>query len=164
MRKLSLSLTMLATTALTAPAFAQGMELPIVDEPLELTIHMHWPRAQGYGVGGDTSQIYPVELAAREMTGIHLIDDTSGKNTKDNNEAMNLLLAKGDLPDIVGGNRIQQPVNEYGPQGAFVPLNDLVAEHAPNIKAWFDARPGLWEAIAAYDGNVYYIPYLPDVK
>ena len=75
MRKLSLSLAMLATTAITAPAFAEGT-LPIVEEPMELTIHMHWPRAQGYGVGGDTSKIYPVEEAARAATNIHLIDQT----------------------------------------------------------------------------------------
>ena len=161
MRKLSLSLAMLATTAITAPAFAQE-DLRIVDEPLELTIHMHWPRAQGYGVGGDASQIYPVEQAAREMTGIHLIDKTSGKNSTDAAEAMNLLLAQGDLPDIVGGNLIQQPVNQYGPEGAFLPLNELVKEHAPNIQAFWDANPELQEAISSYDGNYYYIPYLPD--
>ncbi|WP_197087371.1 hypothetical protein [Pseudorhodobacter wandonensis] len=86
MKKLSVALAILGTTAITAPAFAQE-NLKIVDKPLELTIHMHWPRAQGYGVGGDTTKIYPVETAAREMTGIYLIDKTSGKNTKDNNEA-----------------------------------------------------------------------------
>ena len=57
----NLSLTMLATTALTAaiavPASAES-HLPITEEPLELTIHMHWPRAQGYGPGGDTSKLY----------------------------------------------------------------------------------------------------------
>lgn len=163
MRKLTLATAILTTTALTAPAFAQE-EHRIVDEPLELTIHMHWPRAQGYGPGGDTSKIYPVEEVAREMTGIYLVDKTSGKNTTDNNEAMNLLLAQGNLPDIVGGNRIQQPVNQYGPEGAFLPLNDLIEEHAPNIKAFFDERPELAQAISAYDGNMYYIPYLPDGK
>ena len=56
---------------MTAPAFADG-HLRIVDEPLELTIHMHWPRAQGYGVGGDTSKTIRSKQAAREMTGIHL--------------------------------------------------------------------------------------------
>jgi putative aldouronate transport system substrate-binding protein len=163
MKKLSAALAILGTTAITAPAFAQE-NLKIVDKPLELTIHMHWPRAQGYGVGGDTTKIYPVETAAREMTGIYLIDKTSGKNTKDNNEAMNLLLATGDLPDIVGGNKIQQPVNQYGPEGAFVPLNDLVKEYAPHIQAFWDTHPGLQQAISAYDGNYYYIPYLPDGK
>ncbi|MGJ8605332.1 MAG: extracellular solute-binding protein [Marivita sp.] len=163
MRKLSLTLAMLATTAITAPAFAED-HLRIVDEPLELTIHMHWPRAQGYGVGGDANEIYPVEEAARAMTGVHLVDQTFGKNTKDSGEAMNLLIASGDMPDIVGGHLIQQPVNEFGPQGAFAPLNDLVKEHAPNIQAFWDSHPGLQQAISAYDGNYYYIPYLPDGK
>ena len=40
MRKLSLSLAMLATTAITAPAVAEE-QLPIVEKPLQLTIHMH---------------------------------------------------------------------------------------------------------------------------
>ena len=146
---------------MTAPAFADG-HLPIVDEPLELTIHMHWPRAQGYGVGDDEN--YPVEEAAREMTNIHLIDATAGSNSTDSNEAMNLLIAQGDLPDIVGGHLIQQPVNQFGPEGAFVPLNDLVDEHAPNIQKFWDEHPGLQEAISASDGNYYYIPYLPDGK
>lgn len=163
MRKLSLASAILTTTIISGPVFADE-HLQIVDEPLELTIHMHWPRAQGYGVGGSPNEIYPVEVAAREMTGIHLIDATSGRNTIDNNEAMNLLLAQGNLPDIVGGNRIQQPVNQYGPEGAFLPLNELIEEHAPNIKAFFDERPELMQAIAAYDGNIYYIPYLPDGK
>lgn len=161
MRKLPLLLAILGSTALTAPASADD-HLKIVDTPLELTIHMHWPRAQGYGVGGDVSKVYPVEEVAREMTGISLVDQTAGKNTTDNNEAMNLLLAQGNLPDIVGGNLIKQPVNQYGPEGAFVPLNDLVKEHAPHIQAFWDSHPGLMEAISASDGNYYYIPYLPD--
>lgn len=164
MRKLTLTLAAaLGTTALTVPAFAES-HLPIVDEPLELTIHMHWPRAQGYGVGGSPSEIYPVEKVTRERTGIALKDATAGRNTTDSNEAMNLLLAQGNLPDIVGGHLIQQPVNQYGPEGAFVPLNDLVDEYAPNIKKFWEEHPGLKEAISSYDGNYYYIPYLPDGK
>ncbi len=157
MRNLKLSLTaaVLGSTAMMSPAFADG-HLTIVDEPLELTIHMHWPRSQGY------QEDYPVELAAREMTGIHLIDQTAGANSTDSGEAMNLLLAQGNLPDIVGGHLIRQPVNEYGPQGAFLPLNDLIAEHAPNIQAYFDDHPEVFNSMQAYDGNIYYIPYLPD--
>jgi putative aldouronate transport system substrate-binding protein len=157
MRKLTLPMVLLGACALTGPAQADE-HLRIVDEPLELTIHMHWPRSQGY------DENYPVEQAAREMTGIHLKDATMGRNTTDSSEAMNLLIASGNMPDIVGGHLIQQPLNQYGPQGAFVPLNDLVEEHAPNIKAFWDNNPGLKEAISAYDGNYYYIPYLPDGK
>lgn len=158
MRKLSLIAALSSTTMLAAPALAQESDHKIVDEPLELTIHMHWPRSQGY------QNDYPVEKVASEWTGISLVDKTSGRNTTDNNEAFNLLLAQGDMPDIVGGNRIKDAVNQYGPEGAFVPLNDLIDEHAPNIKAFFEERPELMKAISSWDGNMYYIPYLPDGK
>ncbi|WP_424932410.1 extracellular solute-binding protein [Amaricoccus macauensis] len=157
MKKKLLATAILGTTCLTSAALADE-SLRITDEPLELTIHMHWDRAQGY------NENYPVEQAAREMTGIHLIDATAGKNSTDQREAMSLLLAQGNLPDIVGSQLIKQPVNEFGPQGAFLPLNELIEEHAPNIKAFFDERPELRQAISAYDGNMYYIPYLPDGK
>ena len=45
------------------------------------------------------------------------------------------------IPDIVGSSRIKDFVNQYGPEGAFIPLNDLIEEHAPNIKAYLDERP-----------------------
>ena len=162
MQRVNFTLALLGTAALSTTVLSTSVlaneELKIVDEPLELTIHMHWPRAQGY------NEEYPVEIKAREMTNIHLIEATMGKNTTESEEAMNLLLAAGDMPDIVGGHLIKQPVNEFGPQGAFLPLNELVAEHAPNIQAFWDSHPGLQEAISAYDGNYYYIPYLPDGK
>ena len=157
MRNLALTSVFFMSTTLVAPALADE-HLKITDEPLELTIHMHWPRAQGY------DENYPVELEARKLTGIHLKDKTSGKNVTEYSEAQNLLLASGSLPDIVGGHRIKDFVNQYGPEGAFIPLDDLIEEHAPNIKAFFDERPELRQAISSYDGKLYYIPYLPDGK
>lgn len=157
MRRLTLLSAIMASTALTTttPALAQE-HLQIVDEPLELSIHLHWPRAQRY------DEEWPVELAAREMTNVHLVDATAGSNSTDSIEAFNLLIAQGDLPDIVGGHLIRDRVNRYGPEGAFLPLNDLVAEHAPHIAAFFAERPELQAAISASDGNYYFIPYLPD--
>ncbi len=157
MRKLTYSLAILGTAAMTAPAFAQD-DTKIVDQPMDLTIHFHWARAQGY------DENFPVEKKACELTNICLKDATAGKNSTDSREAMNLLIAQGNMPDIVGGAAIQQPVNQYGPEGAFLPLNDLVKEHAPHIQAYWDAHPDLQKAISSYDGNYYYIPYLPDGK
>ena len=50
--------------------------LRITDEPLELTIHMHWSQAQSY------NEAYPVELEASRITGIRLVDRTIGSDTK----------------------------------------------------------------------------------
>jgi len=162
MRKLTPLAALLTSTFVGAPAFADG-HLRIVDEPLELTIQMNHAR---YPVYNDD---WPVEKAASEMTGITLKNATIGANmrTDENSgkvEASNLMIASGKIPDIVGSSRLKDFVNQYGPEGAFLPLNDLIDEHAPNIKAFLEEKPEIAAAISAADGNMYYIPYLPDGK
>ena len=108
---------------------------------------------------------WPVEQKARELTNVHLLDVTVGSNmrTDENSgktEVLNLMLASGEIPDIVGSSRIKDFVNQYGPEGAFLPLNDLIDEHAPNLKKFFEEKPEIASAISAADGKMYYIPYL----
>jgi|TARA_B100001105_G_scaffold240319_1_gene218875 putative aldouronate transport system substrate-binding protein len=152
-------------TAFVNTALAAGEHM-IVSAPLELTIQMNHKRYPVY------NEQWPVEIQARKMTGIHLINDTVGANLRGGDsggasgktEALNLMLATGTIPDIVGSSKIKDFVNQYGPEGAFLPLNDLIEEHAPNLKAFFEDRPEIASAISAADGNMYYIPYLPDGK
>lgn len=166
MRTLSITTALLMGTTLAttlgAPAFADG-HLKITDEPLELSIQMNHARYPVY------EESWPVEQAARAMTNIHLKDVTVGANMRtDENtgktEALNLMLATGEIPDIVGSSRLKDFVNQYGPEGAFLPLNDLIAEHAPHMAAFFKSRPEIASAISAADKKMYYIPYLPDGK
>ncbi len=162
MRNIPLISALLLSTGLSVPALADG-HLQIVDEPLELEIQMNHKRYPRY------DEAWPVEQAARAMTNIHLVDVTVGSNlrTDENSgktEVLNLMLASGKIPDIVGSSRLKDFVNQYGPEGAFIPLNDLIEEHAPNMKAYFESRPEIKSAISAADGNMYYIPYLPDGK
>lgn len=163
MRRLTpLVAAMLGSAVLGSPAMAHD-HLRIVDEPLELTIQMNHARYPVY------DENWPVEKEASALTGIHLVNDTVGANlrTDENSgktEALNLMLASGNIPDIVGSSRLKDFVNQYGPEGAFLPLNDLIEEHAPNLKAFFDEKPEIKAAISAADGNMYYIPYLPDGK
>ena len=136
MRKLTILAAAMLSTTMVTPAFADG-HLRITDEPVELTVHLHNKR---YFYDSE----WPVEQAARALTGVSLIGETFGTNTPSSSEAHNLMLASGDMPHIVGGDKIKDMVNEYGPQGAFVPLNDLIAEHAPNMKAYFEKYPEKW--------------------
>ena len=163
MRKLSLTAALLLGSAIATPAFADG-HLQIVDEPLDLTIQMNHRAYPVY------QEDWPVEQRARALTNIHLKDVTVGANMATDSEntgrteALNLMLASGNIPDIVGSSRIRDFVNQFGPEGAFVPLNDLIAEHAPNIAAYYATRPDIEAAVKAADGQMYYIPYLPDGK
>lgn len=126
----------------------------IVETPLELTIMSNTSR---YAFDED----WPVEQKARELTGIHLVNLEDPELQK---KSLEQHLADETLPDIVGAQNLKAFVNEYGPVGAFQGLSDLIDEHAPNIKRVLSDRPELRAAISAADGEIYYIPYLPDGK
>lgn len=160
-----LLLAMLASSAMTSTSIVLADEqYKIADKPLELTIQMNHKRYPVY------KEDWPVEVEARALTNIHLKDVTVGANMRTDSEntgkteALNLMLATGKIPDIVGSSRIKDFVNQYGPEGAFLPLNDLIDEHAPNLKKFFEEKPEIKAALSAADGNMYYIPYLPDGK
>jgi len=140
----------------TLAATPDDLAYKVSDKPLTLDIHFHTKK---YVYDND----WLVEKEAARLTNVTLNNVASMATTK-SDEAFNLLIASGDLPDIVGGGAIRDNVNRYGPEGAFIPLNDLIDKYAPHIKAFFDANPDIRSSILAADGNIYYIPYLPDGK
>jgi putative aldouronate transport system substrate-binding protein len=75
---------------------------------------------------------------------------------------LNLMLASGDIPEIIFSivNPSQQAL--YGAQGLFLPLNDLIEQHAPNLKRAFEIYPGMRETLTASDGNIYGMLTLED--
>ena len=105
MKKTIIASAVITSLALVAPAMADS-DYTISEEPLELTVHMHAKQYPGY------QEDWPVEQEARKLTGIHLLDKTSGKNTEDSREAMNLLMATGDIPNIVGGGKVKESVDQ----------------------------------------------------
>ena len=121
------------------------------DEPLELTAHIHWGNV--YVLSDD----WTVTNEAAKMTNISLKGTASPMET-DSTEAFNLMIAGQDIPDIVGGNR--DLINQYGMEGAFMPLNDLIEEYALDFKKILDENPDIKGAITAADGNIYQIPFV----
>lgn len=49
-------------------------------------------------------------------------------------------------------------INTAGPEGAFIPLDALIDQYAPNIKAYFEEFPQYKAACLAADGKLYVIP------
>lgn len=120
-----------------------------------MTIHFHYSNSKTWL---DNS---PVAEALTRETGIHLknVAPVSATNSA---ETINLLMASGELPDIVAGQNVKEIFNKYGMEGAFIPLNDLIDKYAPNIKKVIEENPEVKNAIVAPDGKIYYIPYVPD--
>ncbi|WP_159887617.1 extracellular solute-binding protein [Paenibacillus puerhi] len=80
-------------------------------------------------------------------------------------EKRNLALASGDYPDAFYSARVPAAdMMKYGKQGVFVPLNDLIDRHAPNLKQLMEKYPDLKKALTMPDGNIYSFPtfYSPE--
>jgi putative aldouronate transport system substrate-binding protein len=78
-------------------------------------------------------------------------------------EKRNISLAGGDLPDIFYRAKLT-PYDEvnYGSQGVLLPLNKLIDQYAPNLKALFQKYPEIKKSITAPDGNIYSLPQIAD--
>jgi putative aldouronate transport system substrate-binding protein len=53
----------------------------------------------------------------------------------------------------------QDTIESYGYNGTYVDLKPLIEEHAPNIKAFFEANPEKEAWATAADGKIYGIPF-----
>ncbi|WP_199617385.1 type 2 periplasmic-binding domain-containing protein [Paenibacillus alkalitolerans] len=70
-----------------------------------------------------------------------------------------LLLASGDYPEVfLEGGFTRTDLLTYSKQGVLIPLNDLIDQHAPNLKALMEKKPYLKDAMTAPDGNIYGLP------
>lgn len=126
-------------------------EFPIVKEPVELTVL----------VGGD-ARIADMQTNAfskwyEELTNVKVKYEVTPEGSQ--KEAFNLRMASNELPDIFMSmdiTRAQEMI--FGQQQAFLPLNDLIESQGYYIKEMFKARPQMYDAIKAPDGNIYSIP------
>lgn len=129
---------------------------PIVDEPITLTIMARYRTGMADFKDMLTWQEYE-KLSNVKVEWIMV--ENQGYSEK-----RNLALATGDLPDaFLKGNFGELDLLKYGQQGTFIPLNDLIENHAPNLKRILEDErdyPGVREAYTMADGNIYSIGYI----
>ena len=161
-RTLTLLLALLMLLACTA-ALAEDVGFhkegyPIVDEKVTLTALV------------GTSVDSPADLnditilkEAEEATNVHIdwIGVTEG-NAFDDRKG--LMLATDDLPDIFYCCVSSSELAKYGAEGSFIPMEDLIAEYAPNLSAYLEARPELRKYVTAPDGHIYGVPKVSEGK
>ena len=153
---LPLSAVAIALASLSGTSHAaDDTQYRATDKPLELSIHMHFRNKYAW------DEDWPVAKEYEKYTGVSLkgVASKIGTNSK---ELFNLMLVGGDLPDIVGGDALKDSFFQYGMEGAFLPLNDLIDNYAPHIKKFYEDNPELKRAITAPDGNMYHVGYFPD--
>lgn len=77
-------------------------------------------------------------------------------------EQFNLLLSKSTLPDIIEYSWLTYA---GGPQkaiedGVIIPLNDVIDNYCPNLKAYLEANPDVDRMIKTDDGAYYCFPFI----
>lgn len=78
-------------------------------------------------------------------------------------EQFSLILADGNLPDLMEYNWVADYPG--GPEkaikdGVILPLNDVIDQYCPNLKAYLQANPDIDRMIKTDDGNYYVFPFI----
>lgn len=135
--------------AMSAPG-----ELPIVEEPVTLTVFM-----PSIGFIEDLrTNAYVIWL--EEQTGVTIEWVESSKVDAVNK--LSVMLNTGNYPDIIfgagGAGLSTQNIYRYGQQGIFLPLNDLIDDYGYYINDLFENEPSFRDVITSPDGNIYALP------
>lgn len=114
----------------------------------------------------------PLAPAFGEMTFFKRLEEQSNVHIEWNNipsdgyqEKKNLLLASNDLPDAFYAAGFSDfDLLKFGGEGLIIPLEKLIDEYMPNLKALLSKRPDLKSIITAPDGHIYSLPYAEEMN
>lgn len=142
-----------ASTSSTATADNES-GLPIVAEPvtyeLVCSLSGNWKSPE--------DGIFWQDM--EEKTNVHIEWTTFLDSEKD--EKFSLMMTSGDYKDgFIGGLGGDNNIVEYGTQGIYIPLNDLIDQYAPNfLKKVEEVQPDIINRITTTDGSIYAMPSL----
>lgn len=130
-----------------------GYDLPIV-EPGTVTYRLA-TRDNGYAPRSYTQGL-EVWAEMEKRTGVKIAWEVTP--SAEYNDVMSIRLgAARDLPDILQLPSSLDPV-AAAENNIAIPLNDLIEQHGPNIKAFFDEFPEIRKLATAPDGEIYALP------
>lgn len=77
-------------------------------------------------------------------------------------EQFNLMLASKNLPDVIERNwlHVSRGPDDAINSGTILRLNELIDQHAPNLKQYMEEHPELKKMIMTDEGNIYAFPFI----
>jgi len=97
---------------------------------------------------------YAKEIVKR--TGITVEWDASNAVDED----FSIMVSSGEYPDLIEGSMNEYPGGASAAlaDGVILPLNDIIDQYMPNLKAYLEANPDVEKAIKNDDGVIYGFP------
>lgn len=125
---------------------------PIVEEQITLTMMAPSAEMANWST-------MPTVQAMEELSNIKVEFETAPIDSFPTKK--NLTFAGGELPDMLYAADLTpaEQVN-YGSQKLLIPLEDLIDNYAPNLKAVLDAHPDVRKSITTTDGHIYALPFI----
>ncbi|MGI6635585.1 MAG: extracellular solute-binding protein [Christensenellales bacterium] len=126
---------------------------PVVDEPVTLKFLC---RYYSEGSGQLDYATNDVTKFMEELTNVQI--QWEFLPAEDAATKLNLKLVSGDYPDVLfeaSAFATQSNILEWSEEGIILPLNDLIAKHAPNYTKILAEREDIRIATTAPDGNIY---------
>lgn len=122
--------------------------MPIVKEPVTLTV-----LTTRWGNMGDSfkNNEFLKELEAKTNVKI----EWQVQSLNDWSEQKGIMLASGELPDIIIGFQTFNDSDIMSNLDLFLPLNDLIANNMPNYSKAMEVMPDLRKIATFPDGNMY---------
>lgn len=151
----SMLLGSLLIFGLAAPAGAQVY--PLKDAPTVsywMTAGPQWQNR--YKTLADTA----FGKGLMKATGVNIAFTVAPANQ--GKEALNLMLASGDLTDLVeaGWQNMPGGPDKYIRDGYILKLNDVLKKWAPNLTAYLKAHPDVDKMVKTDEGSYYCFPFL----
>ena len=142
-------------TQTAAPAEPASYPLD-TDETLTYWGELNVNIASNYTSMEDT----PLGQAWQEATGVDI--EFQHPAIGQVSEQFNLLMSKQTLPDMIEYSWITYP---GGPtkaidDGVIIPLNDIIDQYCPNLKAYLEANPEIDRMVKTDDGTYYCFPFI----
>lgn len=79
-------------------------------------------------------------------------------------ERRNLKIASGELPDaFFDAGFSDSDILKYAKDGVILPIEDLIDNYMPNLKAILDKHPEYRSFITAPDGHIYTLPWIEEL-
>lgn len=133
--------------------------LPIVDEQYTLNfigMNMNTTRVGRYD---ETDMMKKLEADTNVRIVWDMTPQASWKEKK------NLMIASGELPDGIMGplSITADEAQLLGGQGILIPLENLIAEYAPNIQHILDTDPTYRAQVTSPDGHIYALTAMQDM-
>ncbi|WP_334073655.1 extracellular solute-binding protein [Paenibacillus sp. A14] len=130
----------------SAPKSAESGLYELGKEPLEFTLfgNYDWYTMPKWGADKATAWI-------QENKKVTVTEVPNGGN---NVQKMNTMIASGELPDVIWGERGAE-VERLREAGMLVPLDDYIDKY-PNLKKWLD--PKALNMLRSPDGKIYQFP------